>query len=65
MGAGMSGLVQAKRLLDAGVTEFVVLEKSSRLGGTWNYNIYPGIACDIASHLYCFSFYLNPWYRGK
>ncbi len=57
----MSGLCQAKRLLDAGVTEFVILDKATRVGGTWNFNIYPGIACDVASHLYSFSFYLNPW----
>ena len=56
VGAGMSGLCQAKRLLDAGCDQFVVLEKSSRLGGTWNHNTYPGVACDVPSHLYSFSF---------
>ncbi len=61
IGAGVSGLCQAKRLLDAGIKDFVILEKSSRIGGTWNHNIYPGIACDVTSHVYSFSFMPNPW----
>ena len=31
---------------------FKILEKSSNLGGTWFDNVYPGAACDVASHLY-------------
>ena len=52
-----------KRLLDVGIKDFVILEKSKDLGGTWHDNTYPGIACDIPSHLYSYSFFGNPWYN--
>jgi len=44
----------------AGVSDFVVLEKSDNVSGTWWDNQYPGCGCDIPSHLYSFSFELNP-----
>ncbi len=59
VGAGMSGLCMAKKLRDAGVEDVVILEKSDRLGGTWAENVYPGVACDVPSHLYSFSFFLD------
>jgi cation diffusion facilitator CzcD-associated flavoprotein CzcO len=41
-----------------------VLEKALQAGGTWRDNTYPGCACDVASHLYSFSFMQNPgWSR--
>ena len=43
------------RLKEAGFEDFVILEKSSEVGGTWNHNRYPGCACDIPSHLYSYS----------
>lgn len=44
--------------------DVVAFEKASRLGGVWHHNEYPGAACDIASHLYEFSFAPNPnWSR--
>ncbi len=61
----MAGLCQAKRLLDVGITDFVVLEGSPSIGGTWNFSKYPGLACDVTSHFYTFSFFLNPWYLKK
>ena len=45
-----------KYLREAGYDDFVVLEKASGPGGTWFHNRYPGLQCDIASHLYSFSF---------
>lgn len=60
IGAGMAGILAAKRLLDEGHHDFVVYEKADRLGGTWRENRYPGIACDVPSHLYSYSFALNP-----
>lgn len=42
--------------------EFTIYEKSDGVGGTWRYNSYPGAACDVPSHLYSFSFELNPWW---
>lgn len=63
VGAGVSGICMAKKLNDIGV-KYTILEKSSRLGGTWWENTYPGCGCDVPSHLYSFSFFLNPsWTR--
>lgn len=63
IGTGFSGLGSAIRLKQAGF-DFLVLERSDSVGGTWRDNHYPGAACDIESHLYSFSFELNPkWTR--
>ncbi len=64
IGAGFAGLGMAIRLKQQGETDFVILEKSSRIGGTWRDNTYPGAACDVQSHLYWFSFVEQPdWTR--
>jgi cation diffusion facilitator CzcD-associated flavoprotein CzcO len=64
LGAGMSGLCTAIQLKKAGQHDFVVLEKSSGLGGTWWDNRYPGAHVDVPAPLYCFSFEPNPrWQR--
>jgi cation diffusion facilitator CzcD-associated flavoprotein CzcO len=60
IGAGMSGLLAAIRLREAGFDDFVVYEKGDGVGGTWRENTYPGIACDVPSHFYSYSFALNP-----
>lgn len=60
LGAGMSGLCMGVQLKKAGVDDFVILEKADSVGGTWRENTYPGVACDVPSHLYSFSFELNP-----
>jgi cation diffusion facilitator CzcD-associated flavoprotein CzcO len=60
IGAGMSGILSAVRLQEAGLTNFVIYEKGERLGGTWRENTYPGIGCDVPSHLYSYSFEPNP-----
>ena len=60
LGAGMSGLCMGIKLRQQGITDFVILEKASGVGGTWRENTYPGIACDVPSHVYSFSFELNP-----
>ena len=59
IGAGMSGLLAAIRMKQAGV-DFAVLEKSLEVGGTWLDNCYPGSGCDVPSHLYSYSFAGNP-----
>lgn len=59
IGAGMSGILAAIKLRIAG-HECTVFEKADRVGGTWRENTYPGIACDVPSHLYSYSFELNP-----
>src|SRR5262245_61240340 len=60
IGAGMSGIVAAIKLSEAGYDDFTLYEKADRLGGTWRENTYPGIACDVPSHLYSYSFEPNP-----
>ena len=65
IGSGFSGLGTAIRLKQAGIDDFMVLERAADLGGTWRDNHYPGCCCDIPSHVYSFSFLLNPaWTRG-
>lgn len=54
----------AIKLKEAGVHDFVVLEKGADVGGVWRENTYPGAACDIPSHLYSYSFSPNTkWSR--
>lgn len=59
-GTGFAGLGMAIRMKQEGFHDFVVLERASEIGGTWRDNTYPGAACDVPSHLYSFSFALNP-----
>ncbi|MGH9036180.1 MAG: flavin-containing monooxygenase, partial [Acidimicrobiia bacterium] len=60
IGSGFAGLGMAVRLKEAGIHDFVVLERAGEVGGTWRDNTYPGAACDVPSHLYSFSFAPNP-----
>ncbi len=60
IGAGMSGVLAAIKLFEAGYRDVGLYEKAERLGGTWRENTYPGIACDVPSHLYSYSFEPNP-----
>lgn len=64
VGAGFTGLGAAIKLLEAGVKDILILERSDRVGGTWRDTSYPGASCDIPSLLYSFSFVKNPtWSR--
>jgi cation diffusion facilitator CzcD-associated flavoprotein CzcO/acetyl esterase/lipase len=63
LGAGMSGLCTAIRLKRAGIHDFVLLEKSAGLGGTWWDNRYPGAHVDVPAPLYSFSF--EPYARWR
>lgn len=60
IGAGMSGILAAIKLRERGLTDFTIFEKASSLGGTWRDNTYPGLSCDVPSHVYAYSFDLNP-----
>jgi cation diffusion facilitator CzcD-associated flavoprotein CzcO len=60
IGAGFAGLGMAIRLRQAGIDDFVILERADDVGGTWRDNSYPGCAVDVQSHLYSFSFAPNP-----
>src|SRR5947199_7370680 len=60
-----AGLGAAIRLMKDGREDFLVIERGSEVGGTWRDNTYPGAACDVPSHLYSYSFELNPrWSRS-
>ena len=64
IGAGPGGMCTAIKLREAGIEDFVVLEKAAGVGGTWWHNRYPGAECDVKSHLYSFSFELKrDWTR--
>ncbi|MDQ2859411.1 MAG: NAD(P)/FAD-dependent oxidoreductase [Pseudomonadota bacterium] len=58
VGAGMSGLLTAIRLKQAGVP-FTVIEKNADVGGTWFENVYPGCRVDNPNHMYSYSFEPN------
>jgi len=60
IGAGMTGIGLAIKLKQAGIHDITVLEKAETVGGTWRENRYPGVACDVPSHAYTYSFEFNP-----
>jgi cation diffusion facilitator CzcD-associated flavoprotein CzcO len=59
VGAGFGGLGLGIKLKQAGVEDFTILERGDGVGGVWRHNDYPGLACDVPSHLYSFSFEPN------
>ncbi|KAF2086488.1 cyclohexanone monooxygenase [Saccharata proteae CBS 121410] len=65
IGAGISGMCMAIDLIKRNnCRNFVILEKSGGVGGTWRDNQYPGCCCDVWSMLYSYSFEQNPdWTR--
>lgn len=64
IGAGPGGICAAKKLLDLGIDDFVMLERSPKPGGTWQNNRYPGLQLDTLSVAYGFSFYRrHDWTR--
>jgi len=56
IGAGFGGIGLGIKLKQAGLADFIILEKSDRVGGVWRANDYPGATCDVPSLLYSFSF---------
>ena len=64
IGAGPGGLALGILLSRAGFHNFTIFDREDDVGGTWRINTYPGLACDVKSHLYSYSFDLNPnWSR--
>jgi cation diffusion facilitator CzcD-associated flavoprotein CzcO/acetyl esterase/lipase len=64
IGAGFGGIGLGIQLKRAGLDSFEIFEKADGIGGVWRDNTYPGLTCDIPSHLYSFSFEPNPhWSR--
>jgi cation diffusion facilitator CzcD-associated flavoprotein CzcO len=65
LGAGMSGLCMAIQLQRAGIGDFVLIEKSAGIGGTWWDNRYPGAQVDVPAPAYSFSFAPNPHWTHR
>jgi len=65
IGTGFSGIAMAIKLLQKGITDFLILEKATAIGGTWRENTYPGAECDIPSALYSYSFEPYPKWEYK
>lgn len=64
VGAGFGGMGAAMQLKRLGIESFAILERSDDLGGTWHLNNYPGLAVDIPSVTYSYTFEPNPnWSR--
>lgn len=69
IGGGPGGICAGIKLREAGYEDFVILEKSAGIGGTWYNTRYPGLTCDVNSYLYSFTFEPNPhwsnFYAGQ
>src|SRR5271170_4611622 len=59
IGAGAGGIAMGIQLA-AGGYGFTIFDRADGFGGTWRHNTFPGAACDVPSHLYSYSFALNP-----
>ncbi|OCG74838.1 flavin-containing monooxygenase [Microbacterium sediminis] len=59
VGAGFAGIAAAIALARRGIDDVVILERADAVGGTWRDNTYPGVACDVPSHLYGLE--THPW----
>ncbi|WP_405136296.1 flavin-containing monooxygenase [Nocardia sp. NBC_01388] len=62
IGAGFGGMGAAIGLKELGIEDLLILDRESDLGGTWHVNHYPGLAVDIASVTYSYSFEPNPFW---
>ena len=56
IGAGAGGICAGIRLSETGREDFLIFDREPSVGGTWLRNTYPGACCDIASHMYSYSF---------
>ena len=59
IGAGLGGIAMGIQLSQGGY-DFTIFDRADGFGGTWRHNTFPGAACDVPSHLYSYSFALNP-----
>ncbi|HET6167189.1 MAG TPA: NAD(P)/FAD-dependent oxidoreductase [Marmoricola sp.] len=63
VGAGFGGMGAAISLKRLGYDDIAILDREDDLGGTWHVNHYPGLAVDIASVTYSYSFEPNPYWK--
>jgi cyclohexanone monooxygenase len=52
LGAGFAGMLAAVRFKEAGISDLRIIESGSDFGGTWYWNRYPGLQCDVESYVY-------------
>jgi cation diffusion facilitator CzcD-associated flavoprotein CzcO len=52
IGGGFSALLTSARLREVGVESIRIVEKGADVGGTWYWNRYPGVACDVVAYDY-------------
>ncbi|WP_036283687.1 flavin-containing monooxygenase [Microbacterium luticocti] len=64
VGGGFAGLAAVMALRAQGIDDVIVLERAASIGGTWRDNTYPGVACDVPSHLYGFADHPWPHWSG-
>lgn len=62
VGCGFGGMGAAIQLRRMGVESILMMDREEDLGGTWHVNRYPGLAVDIASLTYSYSFEPNPYW---
>ncbi len=62
IGAGFGGMGAAIQLNKLGLRNLLILEREDGVGGTWHVNKYPGLAVDVASVTYSYSFEPNPYW---
>lgn len=65
VGTGFGGMGVAIQFQRLGIHDVLMLDRASDLGGTWNINQYPGLAVDIASVSYSYSFEPNPYWSRR
>jgi cation diffusion facilitator CzcD-associated flavoprotein CzcO len=56
VGAGVAGICAGVTLNRIGLSDYVIIDRAPEFGGTWYANTYPGLACDIPSQVYSYSF---------
>src|SRR5262245_50739559 len=52
VGAGIAGVVAGARLREAGISRIRLIDVAGGIGGTWYWNRYPGVMCDVESYIY-------------
>ena len=52
VGGGIAGILAGVQLRKAGVTRIRIIDQAGGMGGTWYWNRYPGVMCDIESYIY-------------
>jgi cyclohexanone monooxygenase len=52
VGGGFGGLLAAAHLRRQGVEDIVIVDRAGDFGGTWYWNRYPGVRCDVEAYVY-------------